>query len=124
MAALWSFGTVQIFVDENDITREVYRAEIKVLDATSATLHYFGAGSTKHTVQGLVIGDTNKNQLITWAIGDTAQTFTSDQGSQGSFRINGTPKFSRVKFAGANIDGTDYTVSTAIYRCELELIAA
>lgn len=123
MTALSSFGSVQIFIDEETTTREVYRAELRPLNAIVNTTQYFGAGSLKHQVRGLVITEADKLQLESWAVNNTAQTFTNDQGSQGSFKINGTVKSERIKFAGAVIDGTAYTASTAIYRCEIELIA-
>ena len=123
MAAKWSFGTVGIFVSDDALARDVYRAELKVLNATTNVLQYFGAGSRKHAIRGLVIGQANMEQLETWAINNTSQTFTSDQGSQGSYKINGSVKAERMKFAGGVIDGTSYTVATPIYNVELELIS-
>lgn len=124
MSAKWRFGTVEIFVSGDDITRDIYRAEIKVLNGQESVLQYFGAGSRKHAVKGLVIGDTDMNQLETWAIGNVSQTFTSDQGSQGSYKINGSIKRSRLKFAGGVIDDITYTAATPIYETDLELIAS
>lgn len=123
MAALWSFGTVSIYVKEDEPARDIYRAEIKVLDQIGNVLQDLGAGSKKHMIRGLIVGQSNMDQLDTWASNGTSQTFTSDQGSQGSYKINGTLKSSRVNFVGATVDGVSYTTSTALYNIEMELIS-
>lgn len=121
MAALWSFGSVDIFVNSDTPSREVYRAKLKILDAQANTLHGFGGGSEVHQISGLVIGESNKDQLESDAVAGTSRTFTSDQGSQGTFVIDEIES-ERVRFAGAVIDSVSYGVETAIYRCSLTLI--
>lgn len=123
MSAKWLFGSVEVFVSDEDISREVKRAELFILDSTDSTYHYFGSGSEKRAIKGMVIGDTNRNSLITLATGDTAFTLTTPWGNVSNAKINGTPKFSGVKYAGGVIDGVSYSSSaTPLYNVELEII--
>lgn len=121
MSALWSFGSVDIFVDSDTPSREVYRAKLKILDKSTNTLHFFGGGSEVHAIAGLVIGESNKDQLESDAVAGTSRTFTSDLANQGTFVID-EYEAERVKFSGAVIDGVSYDVDTAIYRVGLTLI--
>lgn len=124
MSAKWQLGTVDIYVSEEDISREIKRAELFVLDATTSTFHFFGAGSQKRSLKGLVIGETAKNELITYAISDTSLAFVTPwQTWATGWRINGIPKFSPLKYSGGTVDGVSYSAeTTAIYNAELELI--
>jgi len=123
MSAKWLFGSVEVFATDEDINREVKRAELFILDATESTYHYFGSGSEKRSIKGMVIGDTNRNSLITLATGDTAFTLTTPWGTVSNAKINGSPKFSAVKYSGGVIDGVAYSASTTpLYNCELEVI--
>jgi len=123
MAAKWQFGTVGIYVDDEEVMRPVKRAELFVLDATSSTFHYFGAGSKRFNLKGIVIGETDRNQLESWAINDTAQTLTTPWGNTANCRIDGDVKATAIKYSGATIDGTAYSVDTTpLYRIELDVI--
>lgn len=123
MTAKWSVGSVQIFVSDDKPSRDIYRARLKILDATSDSLQFFGAGSKIHNISGIVVSQADMDQLETWAITDTSQTFTANQGSQGSYKINGAVKSERIKFAGGVIDGVTYTAADPLYNVELELIS-
>lgn len=123
MSAKWLFGSVEVFVSDEDISREVKRAELFILDSTDSTYHYFGSGSEKRAIKGMVIGDTNRNSLITLATGDTAFTLTTPWGNVSNAKINGSPKFKNIRYAGAVLDGVSYSVDTTpIYESEIELI--
>lgn len=123
MSALWQFGTVPLYVSDEDVSRELKRAELFILDSTLSSYHYFGAGSEHRTIKGLVIGSANKNQLITYAIGDTAQTLITPWATLTNIKINGTPKLTAKQYAGGFIDGVTYSVTdTVIYEFELEMI--
>jgi hypothetical protein len=125
MSAKWLWGSTQIFVSEEDIARETKRAELFVLDSTVSIWHFFGAGSEKRMIKGLVIGETDRAAIIADAIGDTTRTLTTPYGAATGLKINGTPKFTPLKYAGAVIDGVSYASDvTPLYTCELELITA
>ena len=122
MSARWSFGSTPIFVSDDEIAQDVYRAELKILDATANKLHYYGAGSKKHHLKGLVIG-SDAAQLLSDAINNISRTFTTNLGVAGTYKINGTPKFTRRHYAGGTIDGVSYDGEvTALLDVELELI--
>ena len=123
MTALWSWGATPIYVSEEAESREIYRGIIKVLDATSNTLHFWGAGSLKIEFKGLVVGRTDRSNIEVDAYSDTTRAFTAPSGSLGNFKINGTPKFTMVKYAGGVIDGvTVSTDTTELFDVEMELI--
>lgn len=123
MSAKWKWGTVDIYVSENEVSQEVKRAELFVLDSTSSVFQYFGAGSKHITLRGLVIGDTNRNSILSDAISDTAQSLTTPYGTVPSAKINGTPKFTAILYSGAFIDGVVYDPSvTPLYNFEMEII--
>lgn len=123
MSAKWLFGSIEVYVTDQDASREIKRAELFILDSVDSTYHMFGSGSEKRAIKGMVIGDTNKNSLITLATGDTAFTLTTPYGDVSNAKINGTPKFSNLKYAGGVIDGVAYSASvTPLYNCELEVI--
>lgn len=123
MAAKWQWGAINIYMTDFDIEREVLRAELKKLDATSSTFHYFGAGSQKFKVKGLVIGTADRLAIETDAINNTSQTLSTPWGNIISCYIHGTPKFVVHKYAGGTIGGVNYTVDvTPMYDCDLEII--
>jgi hypothetical protein len=122
MTLKWSWHSISMVVEDEDVTQDIKRGELFVLGSTNSTLHFFGAGSEKRQIRGLVIGDTDMLTMKSYAISDSAGVLVTDQGALGTWKINGTPKFSRVKFAGGTIDGVTYTASTPIYRAEIELI--
>lgn len=124
MAAKWQWGgIVGIYVDEAPQEAEVRQAELFVLDGTSSTLHFFGAGSTHQKLRGLIIGDTAKNQLLTDARANTTRVLGTPY-SSGSFKIHSSPTFTPIRYVSADIDGTTYDGAvTPIYRVDLELVA-
>jgi hypothetical protein len=125
MSSKWRVGSIDVFVAEQGINREIKRAELFVLDSTTSVFQFFGAGSEKRAIKGVVIGEANKDALIALAIGNTSFTLASPYGNLGGAKINGAPKFSNLKYSGGVIDGVDYDASvTPIYTVELEVIAA
>lgn len=124
MSARWLWGTVGIYVSDEDITREVKRAEIFKLDNTASTWHYFGAGSRKINVKGLVVGETDRLQIESDAINNVSRTLTTPWSSYAGVFINGTPKFSAIKYTGGTIDGVSYSVSTTpLFEVDMEITA-
>lgn len=125
MSAKWRWNTVQIFVSDQDIARETKRAELFALDSVVSIWHFFGAGSEKRMIKGLVIGEIDRAAIIADAIGDTTRTLTTPYGSVTGLKINGVPKFSMRKYATAVIDGTTYNADTTpLYDFEVELVTA
>lgn len=122
MSSKWRWNSINLWVSDEDLSREIKRAELFVLDATSSVFHFFGAGSAKYSLKGFVIGDSDRNSLTSDATGDTSRTLTTPWGSVASLKIN-TIKFTQKKYAGATIDGVSYTSdSTPIYDFEIEMI--
>jgi len=123
MSALWKVGTVDVYVTDEDISRELKRAELFTLDSTVSIYHFFGSGSEKRALKGKVIGEANRAAIIAYAIGDTAFTLVTPWSNVANVKINGSPKFTAVKYSGGVIDGTTLSVSvTPVFDFELELI--
>ena len=122
MASLWKWGSVDIYVEEQNRVRPIKRAELSVLDATASTYHFFGAASRRNRLTCIVIGDANMISMDADAIADTTRTLTSDQGSLGSFKIDGDIEADRIRMAGAFIDGVSYDNTVPIYRVTFEVI--
>lgn len=123
MASKWLWNSINLWVSEQDLEREIKRAELFVLDATTSVWHYFGAGSRKYPTKGFVIGDTDRASLESDATGNTARTLTTPYGNIASLKINSI-KFSLHKYAGGTIDGVSYSSETTpIWDYEMELIA-
>ncbi len=122
MSSQWRWNSINLWVSDEDISREIKRAELFVLDATDSIFHFFGSGSRKYALKGIVIGDTDRLSLESDATGSTTRTLTTPWGSIASLKIN-TIKFTTKKYAGATIDGTSYTSPvTPIYDFDIELI--
>jgi hypothetical protein len=125
MSAKWKWGAVSIYVREAAYPRELKIAELNPLDSTTSTIHFFGAGSQKISVTGLVVGNTDKAQIISDATNHTQRDLTTPWATETSYHIIGTPNFKPILYAGATIDGTSYQPDvTPVYECELELINA
>jgi len=123
MTAKWLWGSVPIYVAEQEISREVKRAELFPLDSPTSLFHFFGAGSEHDSITGLVIGETNKDSIIADAIAGTTRTLTTPYGNKASAAINGSPKFQAKLYGGATIDGTVYDPeTTALYDATLEIV--
>jgi hypothetical protein len=124
MSSKWIWNSVNLWVSEEDISREIKRAELFVLDATESVYHFFGTGSRKYTFKGIVTGDTDANSLDTDAKGNTARTLTTPYGTIASLRINNL-KLTAKNYAGGTIGGVDYTIDvTPLYDVELEFVTA
>lgn len=123
MSAKWKWGNINIYVTEESISREIKRAELFVLDSTDSIWHMFGSGSEKRSIKGLIIGESNRQAIISDAINDTAVTLTTPWGIITNTKLNGIPKFSAIRFSGGVMDGIIVDSSiTPIYECDLEVI--
>lgn len=123
MAALWSWGSTPIFVEEDTFKREVYNAVLKVLDATTNVIQNYGGGSERRELRGIVVTQANLDTILSDAVSGTSRTLTSDLGGEGTFIIDGEVTAERIRHAGAVIDGTSYGVSTPIFRVSMSLIS-
>ena len=125
MSAKWKWNTVNIYVNQYEINREVKRAEIFKLDNTESSFHYFGAGSKKMSVKGLVVGETDRAAIESDAINNVQRNVTTPWGSILDCRINGIPKFRAIDYVGGTIDGVSYSASTTpLFNVEMEIIQA
>ena len=123
MSAKWKWNTVNIYVSDEDATRSIKRAEIFRLDATETSYHFFGSGSRKISIKGLVVGVSDRDSIISDAINDVARTFITPWETIANAKINGDPKFTPIQYAGAILDGIAYSsATTPIYSVELEII--
>ncbi len=123
MAAQWAFGSVPIFVSERSSSREIKRAELFPLDATSSTYQFFGAGSRHYSIKGIITSGSYLNQLETYAIGDSPQTFSTPYGDVANAKIHKEVKATTIKYSGATIDGVSYLADNdELMEIELEII--
>lgn len=124
MSSLWQWNSVDLWVSSEDVSREIKRAELFVIGATESVYHFFGAGSRKYTLKGLVIGAASRSSLETDSIGDTARSLTTPYGTATNLRINSL-KFTNKLYASGTVGGVSYQASTdPIYEYEMELITA
>jgi hypothetical protein len=124
MSSKWLWNSINLWVSDQDIARDIKRAELFVLDSTSSVFHFFGTGSRKYPTKGLVIGDVDKDSLDTDATSNTSRTLTTPWGVIADLRINSI-KFANKKYAGATVDGISYTSDvTPIYDFEIEFVVA
>lgn len=114
----WTLNSQVIHPDsgEDNITVEANYAIQEILDAISNTLTFFGANSTRRTLD-FILDETESaslNNLVTAVRTDANVNLTSDQGSQGNFRIL-TLRASRIQALNK---------ASPVYKCSAELIAA
>ena len=98
----WSIDAITIHVDKDSGGREPLYGEHDVLDATSTVLHFFGARSKTRHISGMVQSESSLSSLDTKAKTDADVTLTSDQGSQGTFRITSLQYERRQALGEAN----------------------
>ena len=111
----WSLGGITIYVDSDEMDYEANLAIQEILDATTNTITFFGANSERRTI-GFTLDETvsagGKASLATARSTDADVNLTSDQGSQGNYRIL---SFRPVRIQALN-------KSSPCYRCVAELI--
>ena len=123
MTAKWNVGGVPIYVTDESSTREVKRAELFPLDATSSTLQFFGAGSRHYAVKGLVTSGSHFNDLENYAITNATIQFVTPWDTFQSGKINKEVKGTTVKYVGGTIDGVTLTADVdKLIEVELEII--
>lgn len=113
----WSLATVTIYPgDEGDaVSVEAKYAIQEVLDATAETISWYGAGSERRALRFVLLDDTTGLSTLKTAVATDANVnLTSDQGSQGNYRI--------MRLRAARIQ--DHAYTNPCYRCEAELIKA
>lgn len=120
MTSLWSWNSIDLWVSEQDLAREKKEAELFALDTTESEFHFFGMGSRKYNLKGLVIGTTNRDSLETDQINDTARTLTTPWESISSLTIH-TIKFTVNPCASYSLGGATYLSSgSPLYNFEAE----
>lgn len=84
----WSLAgqTIHCDSDSDDQAEPIY-GQIQILNATSTVLHWAGAKSRTRTIKFWVETDARVSALLTAAETDANVNLTSDQGSQGNYRI-------------------------------------
>ncbi len=118
MDSMWKIGSVDVYVDGYQTEAPKQEAEHIVLDATgSSELHFFGSGTEKVTLEGFVFTETNKSTLEGYRDNNTTLTLTSDQGSEGSFKID--IRFIRYRACKVNVPGVSSTAT--VYRFQATL---
>lgn len=75
MAALWSVGSVGVYVNDLERSKEGLWAEIDIIDATETTLHWFGAKSVRYRVSGTVWDRDNIDTLEAYMEASTTRVF-------------------------------------------------
>lgn len=113
MAALWTLGAVGIYVDGLERQREGKWAEIDVIDATTTTLHYYGAGSVRYRLRGHLWGSSSISTLEGYIAGGTSRTLTGPNAFSEDFKVKDITSRRRP-------DKTD--VTNELWQVELELI--
>lgn len=63
MAALWTLGGIGVYIDSLSRKKDSIWAEIDIIDATTTTLHWFGAKSVHYRVRGHLWGRSNIDTL-------------------------------------------------------------
>lgn len=123
MASRWLWNATPLWVSEQEVGREIKRAELNALDATTSVFHFFGAASERRTLTCLIIGESAKNVLIADAIANTTRTVTTPFGSF-SAKLDKDVKFTSKQYASLFLDGVAYLGdATALYEASLEIIA-
>jgi len=98
----WSLGSIIIHPDSGEDVEsyESYYAIQEVLDNTVDTISFYGASSQRRSLQFILDEDENSNTgkstLKTAIRADSSCNLTSDQGSQGNYRIL-SMKFTRIQ---------------------------
>lgn len=123
MSAKWTVGIVPVFVSEKDMSREVKRAELFVLDATSSSWQFFGAGSRHYSLKGIITSSGFFDDLETYAITNTAFTLTTPWGTIDNCKLNKEVKGKSIRYGGGTFDGAVVSVETTeLIEVEMEII--
>ena len=122
MASKWIWNGIDLWVNEEDISREVKRAELFVVDATSSVFQFLGAASRKYSIKGLVLTNANRDSLEADSIANTSRTLTTPYGSIANLKINSF-KANAKQYAGLTLGGVSYMADvTPLYEFTAELI--
>jgi len=112
-AALWTLGAVGIYVDSLARRKDAIWAEIDIIDATTTTMHYYGARSVVYRVRGHLWGRSNIDTLEGYLNASTSRSFT------GPNSLSLTVKIKSVESTRIP-DKTDTT--NELFRVEAELV--
>ncbi|MFA5572511.1 MAG: hypothetical protein WDA42_05345 [Candidatus Bathyarchaeia archaeon] len=97
MASIWKIDNIDVYVSGYESEGDVKLSKHTVLNATnSSVLHYFGSGAEEVSLQAIVFTETNRESLESLRNAGTTVTLTSDQGSEGSYKIQSI-SFSRME---------------------------
>lgn len=87
MAALWTLGAVGIYVNRFEHEGEAVWAEIDIINATSTTLHWYGAKSGRYRIAGTLWGTSDKDTLHGYKDSSTSRTLTGPNAFSEDFKI-------------------------------------
>lgn len=87
MAALWTLGAVGIYVNRFEREKEGIWAEIDIIDATSTTLHWYGAKSARYRIGGTLWGTSDIATLEGYEDSSDSRTLTGPNAFSDDFKI-------------------------------------
>ena len=112
----WTLHAITLRVDTDAMEGEAFIAVQEVLDATSETTDWYGAGSQRRTLGGILDENENSNTgrstLETDRATDANLALVSDQGAEGNYRIE-RARYQRVQALNK---------TNPVWRFELNLI--
>lgn len=89
--ALWSLGSVGIYVSEFDPSQDAVVGEVHVLDAPKSTKHHSGSMGKKVTLGGVLVttgcGGPELETLYGYTEVNTTRAITSDMGDEGNWYV-------------------------------------
>jgi hypothetical protein len=123
MASIWKIGSVDVYVTGHNESGDIKLAKITPLDSTgSSVLHYFGSGGQEVSVDGWLFSEANKSSLRTYRDNGTTITLTSDQGSEGSYKIQSIEFKKYGPYVKLSLTG--YSTTATIYKFQAKLVEA
>lgn len=116
-----TIGGYTLYVTDDETVDAAIMAELEVINATSTVVQHFSKPSQRRTLRAYIITQTVFNNIKALSSGSAAVNYTSDQGSQGNYYINGV-QGKRQKGQPMGFDGASST--DAVYLATIEMIKA
>ena len=112
-AALWTLGAVSVYIDSLARRKDAIWAEIDIINATTTTMHYYGARSVTYRARGHLWGRSNIDTLEGYCDASTSRTLA------GPNALSLTTKLKSIESTRIP-DKTDTT--NELFRVEMELV--
>lgn len=117
----WTLGGVRIFAQES--RREAGRIMPRLQPLNGGTvIQSFGFESPIHSVNALVVGDTDRDALMAMAVATSNYTLVSPEGSMGSFSVR-KANYNRIPNICQTLR-TDLPEDAPMYNFDFELYPA